>query len=729
MAEPLLHEARGLRVAIAGNPNAGKSSIFNCLTGLRQKVGNYPGVTVERKIGHARFGGVDFELIDLPGAYSLTVQSPDEEVSRDVLFGWLTEAEPAPDVVVVVIDATNLQRNLFLATQIAELGYPCVGVLNMSDLAASHGLVIDPAELGRQLGIPMVATVGSRGTGIDTLRATLLEPVSEAREVPLPPAAESEVNALAEVLATQFATARRLARSIALRLIVSPDGEDLAARKFGPPMREMVALARRRMTDAGVPWQSVEATARYAWLREVVAAATQQPTEPPRSRSEQLDRVLTHRVWGPVVFFGLMALVFQSIYTWATPLMDLIDAGTVWLGDLVRGLLAPGMLTDLLVDGVIAGVGGVVIFLPQILLLFLFIAILEDTGYMARAAFVMDRLMSKVGLHGRSFVPLLSSFACAIPGIMAARTIGNKRDRLTTILVAPLITCPARLPVYALLIAAFVPQKRVWGPLTAQGLTLLALYLLGVFGALAIAALLKRTILRGPTPSLVLELPSYRLPVAKHLVRDLYERAILFLRFAGSVILACSILLWVLAYFPRADLSAAPSLAVQRVLEAGGDPTDPDQLAVAQGQVEGQLQLEQSYIGRLGHGLEPAVRPLGFDWRIGIGLITSFAAREVMVSTMGVIFAVGDEATEEDATLKDRLRQATRPDGTRLFTLPVVGSLLVFFVYAMQCMSTLGVAVRETGGWRWPAFMVTYMTLLAYGAALVTYHGMRALGL
>jgi len=690
---------------------------------------NYPGVTVERKIGHTRFGGVEFELIDLPGAYSLTVQSPDEEVSRDVLFGWLTAAEPPPDVVVVVIDATNLQRNLFLATQISELGYPTVGVLNMSDLAASHGTVIDPVELGRQLRIPIVSTVASRGTGIDTLRATLLEPSNDARELPLPAAAEVEVNGIAEVLATQYATARRLARAVALRLLVSPDGDVLAGRRFGEPLAQMVGSARERMAGAGVPWQSCEATARYGWLQAVVAAASQQPTDRPMSRSERLDRVLTHRVWGPVVFFSLMAIVFQSIYSWATPLMDLIDAGTVWLGEAARGLLPPGMLADLLVDGVVAGVGGVLIFLPQILLLFLFMAILEDTGYMARAAFVMDRLMSRVGLHGRSFVPLLSSFACAIPGIMAARTIGNQRDRLTTILVAPLITCPARLPVYALLISAFVPEQRVWGPLTAQGLTLLSLYLLGVFGALGIAAILKRTLLRGPTPSLVLELPSYRLPAAKHIARDLYERAVLFLRFAGSVILACSIVLWVLAYFPRADVSAAPGLALQRVTEAGGDPRDAAQIAEAQAQIEGQIQLEQSLIGRLGHGMEPLVRPLGFDWRIGIGLLTSFAAREVMVSTMGVIFAVGDQATESDTTLIDRLRQATRPDGQPLFTLPVVGSLLVFFVYAMQCMSTLGVAVRETGGWKWPAFMVSYMTILAYGAAFLTYQGLRAVGL
>jgi len=599
----------------------------------------------------------------------------------------------------------------------------------MSDLAASHGTVIDPVELGRQLRIPIVSTVASRGTGIDTLRATLLEPSNDARELPLPAAAEVEVNGIAEVLATQYATERNWLGRVALRLLrLAPDGECWRATLRRAAGADGRVGPRPRMAARGAVAE-LRGDGAYGWLQAVVAAASQQPTDRPMSRSERLDRVLTHRVWGPVVFFSLMAIVFQSIYSWATPLMDLIDAGTVWLGEAARGLLPPGMLADLLVDGVVAGVGGVLIFLPQILLLFLFMAILEDTGYMARAAFVMDRLMSRVGLHGRSFVPLLSSFACAIPGIMAARTIGNQRDRLTTILVAPLITCPARLPVYALLISAFVPEQRVWGPLTAQGLTLLSLYLLGVFGALGIAAILKRTLLRGPTPSLVLELPSYRLPAAKHIARDLYERAVLFLRFAGSVILACSIVLWVLAYFPRADVSAAPGLALQRVTEAGGDPRDAAQIAEAQAQIEGQIQLEQSLIGRLGHGMEPLVRPLGFDWRIGIGLLTSFAAREVMVSTMGVIFAVGDQATESDTTLIDRLRQATRPDGQPLFTLPVVGSLLVFFVYAMQCMSTLGVAVRETGGWKWPAFMVSYMTILAYGAAFLTYQGLRAVGL
>lgn len=718
-----------LRVAIAGNPNAGKSSIFNRLTGLRQKVGNYPGVTVERKIGRCQIDDLPVELVDLPGAYSLTVSSPDEEIARDVLFGWMPEQEPAPDVVLVVVDATSLQRNLFLATQIIELGYPTVIALNMADLAAAEGLTIDPDELGRRLGVPVVPTVASRGVGLDKLKATIVDTAASDLHVPMAEPLQRQVDALAEDLIGTHDVAPSLAPAMALRLISSPAGLAMAADHYSAELASRLSDARAALAEAGVQWQGCEAGSRYPWLAELVAESTARADGArPRTFSEKLDRVLTHRFLGPVIFFLLMALVFQTIYTWATPFMDAIDAGTAAVGGFVSGVMPEGILSDLLVDGVIAGVGSVIIFLPQIVFLFLFLALLEDTGYMARAAFVMDRIMSRVGLHGRSFVPLLSSFACAIPGIMAARTIGTKRDRLTTILVAPLITCPARLPVYALLIAAFVPQRAVLGIFSLQALSLLSLYLLGVFGALGMAAVLKRTILRGPTPALVLELPAYRAPSLRQMMHDLWERAWLFLRFAGSVILSLSIVLWFLAYFPRTDTSGAETLARQQMIANGEDAGDAELLAARTEHMAGEIQLENSLMGRLGKVVEPLVRPLGFDWRIGVGLVSSFAAREVMVSTMGIIFAVGDEVDEGDETLIGRLRSATRPNGEPLFTLPVVASLLVFFVFAMQCMSTLGIAVRETGGWKWPAFMVAYMTVLAYSASFVTYHGMRWAG-
>ncbi len=728
MAQPAARPEAVLRVAIAGNPNAGKSSIFNGLTGLRQKVGNYPGVTVERKAGRCRLEDTPVEVIDLPGAYSLTVQSPDEEVARDVLLGWY-EHEAQPDVVVVVVDATSLHRNLFLATQIIELGYPTVIALNMTDLARSKGLEIDPDALARRLGVPVVATVASKGTGLDRLKATILEAVASDVRAPLEEPLQEQVDGLAETLAGEHRVDSELAPAMALRLLASPHGLDLARGRFGPELSARLAAAREALLEAGIPWQGCEAASRYPWLSDIVRESASQARQTWVSRSDRIDRVLTHHVFGPVVFLFSMALVFQSIYTWSAPFMDAIDAGTSWLGDLVRGVLAPGVLTDLLVDGVITGVGSVLIFLPQIVFLFFFLAMLEDTGYMARAAFVMDRIMSKVGLHGRSFVPLLSSFACAIPGIMAARTIGSRRDRLTTILVAPLITCSARLPVYALLIAAFVPQRKMLGGfVSTQGLALLSLYLLGILGALTVAAVLKRTILRGPTPVLLLELPSYRIPSPRHVLRDLWERAGLFLRFAGSVILSISIVLWFLAYFPRADAAAVQTAVTRHLVETGGDPSDAAQVAEATEQVSGGVQLEQSALGRMGRLVEPLVRPLGYDWRLGIGLLSSFAAREVMVSTMGIIFAVGEGADEHDATLIERLRQARRADGTLLFTLPVVVSLLLFYVFACQCMSTVGVVVRETGGWKWAGFMIAYMTTLAYLASLAAYQGLTALG-
>lgn len=692
------------RIAVAGNPNAGKTTLFNRLTGLHQKVGNYPGVTVERKEGAATVNGVSLQVLDLPGAYSLTAHSPDEEVARDILFGWQPDCPP-PDAVLMVVDSTNLERNLFLATQILELGCPCVLALNMVDVAERRGTVIDYARLEELLGVPVVPTVALTGQGADALDAALLAPRVSPARAPLKPAVAREVEALSQTLSDR-GTPVHLAHGIAVRLLASPTGLDDAAARYSPELAAELSAARDRLTAEGLAWQGCDAGSRYRWLRELVAACvTHSSAEHAVTTSDKLDRVLTHRFVGPLLFALVMAAMFQSIYTWAAPFMDGINHATDALKNLARAGLPPGVLTDLLCEGVLTGVGAVMVFLPQIVFLFFFLCLLEESGYMARAAFVMDRLMSRVGLHGRSFVPLLSSFACAIPGIMAARTIASKRDRLVTILVAPLMTCSARLPVYALLIAAFVPQRRLFGVLSAQGLALLSLYALGVCAALVLARIFKSTLLRGPTPALLIELPPYRWPNWPNLLRELWQRAFLFVRFAGTLILSISIVLWFLAAFPHYEAPAGTPAATA-----------------------GELQLEHSYLGRAGHFIEPVVRPLGFDWRIGVGLISSTAAREVMVSTLGVVFAVGEKATHEDQSLKDQLRAATWPDGRPLFTPACVAALLVFFVFACQCMSTVAVVVRETGTWRWAAFMVCYLGVLAYGFTCATYQGLRALG-
>lgn len=729
MSRPATLPEPALQIAVAGNPNAGKTTIFNCLTGLRQKVGNYPGVTVEKKLGRTVLDQHPAEVLDLPGAYSLSAQSPDEEVARDVLFGWQDDTPP-PDVVVVVVDASNLDRNLFLASQIIELGYRTVIALNMVDIVESSGGEIDHDALARRLGVPVVKTVARTGKGLDRLRATIFEAVASDLAAPLVPPLARAVQVVAQHLTTAHDTPPRLARGIALRLLSSPSGLDSATKHYGRAAASVIEQQRAAMQDSGLSWQGCEAASRYPWLGEIAAEAIRgRAACEAATFSDRVDRLLTHRIWGVLIFLLSMGLVFQSIYTWAIPAMDWIDGSFAALASVVGHRMAPGVLHDLVIQGIIPGVGSVVIFLPQILMLFLFLSLLEDSGYMARAAFVMDRIMSKVGLHGRSFVPLLSSFACAIPGIMAARTIASRRDRLTTILVAPLITCSARLPVYALLIAAFVPRGKVLGGLvSAQGLALMSLYLLGVVGALTMAALFKRTILKGPAPALLIELPPYRWPDPRNVVRELTQRAWLFVRFAGSVILSLSIVLWFLSSYPRADVSGAPSIA-EAQLTADGAELTAESLAAEAAVIERRLQLENSYLGHLGHSIEPLVRPLGFDWHLGVGLLAAFAAREVMVSTLGILYAAGDDVSETDQTLMQRLRHAERSDGSTLFTTPVVWSLLVFFVFACQCLSTVGVVVRETGGWRWAMFMVVYMTTLAYLASLATYHGLRAAGL
>lgn len=746
---------------LTGNPNCGKTTLFNALTGLRAKVGNYAGVTVERKEGVLQGGGPGHPvtLLDLPGTYSLSPQSLDEQIARDVLFQRVPDV-PEPGLVIVVVDASNLQRNLYYATQVIELGYPTFLALNMVDVARENGHEIDVAGLSKALGIPVFPLVASEGEGVRTLRDAVHQFAAQPgshRVIPrefneLPEVFGREAQAIEAQLEVLFPHRERLATSEAL-LVLSDDKVLDAHRELYPAsLRESVAAARSRLEAAKVDWRSAAIEARYARVFAIAQHVTTETVQEGENVSDRLDRILTHRVWGLLIFVGIMALMFQSIFTFAQLPMDALDTGVGWLADRVGGILGPGDLQDLLANGVIRGVGAVVVFLPQICLLFLFIALLEDTGYMARAAFLMDRLMSRVGLHGKSFIPMLSSFACAIPGIMATRTIESPKDRLVTILVAPLMSCSARLPVYTVLIGACIPQKRLLGIFGWPGLTLLGMYLLGIVGALSMAWLFKKTLLKGEPPPLILELPPYKRPVVTVVLRHMWDRSRLFLRRAGTVILGINILLWFLATYPRheevdatfdAQRMAAVRAVFPGVLSAGQASAQIAEIRGKEGmeplveqwdavnKAQSGEHLRQSFAGRVGRFIEPVIRPLGFDWKIGIGIVTSFAAREVFVSTMSVVYNVGKVDAGDDAgtaRLVDVLKAEKAPDGSRVYTALTGLTLMVFYVFAMQCVSTVAIVRRETNGWKWPLFQLAYMTGLAWVLAFLTYQGGRLLG-
>lgn len=650
-------------IALAGNPNAGKTTLFNALTGLGQKVANYPGVTVERKEGSWTVDGQHSRLIDLPGLYSLDATSIDEHIASDVLRGEVSGL-PRPDAVVAVVDATNLERNLYLVTQLFEYGIPVVVALTMIDVFEKQQHEINIDKLSESLGVPVVAVNASAGRGLEELS-----------------------DAIANVL------------DVSPKPTLSLNGDGENARIF----------------------------ARYNFISNALQESVIHNDQAAHGLSEKIDRVLTHKFFGLLILIGILLLVFQTIFTWATVPMDLLEQGFGVLGDAVRSGLPQGILSDLLVDGIVAGVGGVLVFLPQILLLFLFISILEDTGYMSRAAFLMDKLMSRVGLHGKAFLPLMSSFACAIPGIMATRTIENQRDRFATIMIAPFMSCSARLPVYTLMIAAFFAGQTVLGFLSLGAVLMLAMYSLGIVVALIVAFILKRTVLKSPPPPFIMELPPYRMPNIRTVLQNMLTRAWLFVKRAGTVILAISIILWALMYFPRTEPANVPPAMTQS--EAATDPKTgrPGDPAVEIPLPEGD-QLKNSYAGQLGHAIEPVIQPLGFDWKIGVALIASFAAREVLVSTLSIIYNVGKDETEESPTLISAIREAKNERGETVWTPLTALTLMVFFVLAMQCMSTVAVVRRETNSWKWTLFMVTYMTGLAYFAAFVTYQGGRLLG-
>lgn len=742
---------RTLTVALVGNPNTGKSTLFNALTGLRQHVGNYPGVTVELKKGTATVGTDTLKVIDLPGTYSLAARSPDEMVTVDFILGH-QPSEPRPDVVVSIIDASNLDRHLYLTSQLLSLGVPVVGAVNFIDVAEKQGLKIDYERLSKQLGIPIVPVQANRGRGIDRLQQEILAAADRKIVIgpTFPDAFQREVTVLGEQLPG-------VEPFLVQRLLVDVGGyiEQVLTKRFGS-LAEEVKAARQRLQDAGCGVPAVEARTRYGWIRGALAGCVERPAIRPVNFSDRLDRVLTHKIWGTLLFLGLMFIVFEAIFLGAAPLMSLIDSGKEWLADKVKGAMTSGPFRSLIVDGVIMGVGAIVVFIPQILILFAFIAILEDCGYMARAAFLMDRIMSKCGLNGKSFIPMLSSVACAVPGIMATRVIENRRDRLATILVAPLMSCSARLPLYALLIGVFMSD-----PWWLPGVALFGMYLIGLIAAPLVALALKRTLLRGGTPPFVMELPSFKWPQLKTVARRMIGAGWAFIRRAGTFILATMILVWALQYFPASrsdgqtyekDVEALEDqvkakekelAALEEAEPAVEDDADAKKQAIDArtkeledletkvNETHGEWK-RQSYLGRAGKALEPVFAPLGWDWRIGMAALASFPAREVIVSTLGMIYNQGDVDPKEiresanpgDTPLGKTIRTEWQEEhGTPRANQPrlVALSLLVFFALCCQCVSTLAVIRRETNSWSWPVFTFVYMTVLAYVAALAVF--------
>ncbi|MEQ8765571.1 MAG: ferrous iron transport protein B [Planctomycetota bacterium] len=759
--------------ALVGNPNTGKSTLFGALTGVRQKIANFPGVTVEAKIGHRARQEGSKTFVDLPGTYSLAARSPDERVAIEALLGRTPEV-PAPQGVILVVDAGSLDRNLYLATQVLELGLPTVVALTMGDVAEKRGIQVDAAALSRALGVPVVPINAPRGEGIDALIRALDEVERpEPLRLGYPEAFASAVSELEAVLASRaHDLGWQPRRADALRLLVDGEGpllEEVRQKLGGEIVSRREAL--RAEAGGGRAPSLVEAQTRYGQIAEWVRTCRRKEDRTGVTWTERVDAILTHKLWGTLVFVVVMGVLFQSIFSWSGYFMDLMEAGVGQLAELVSATLPEGLLQGLIVDGILGGVAGVLVFLPQILILFAFIAVLEDLGYMTRAAFLMDNLMARFSLSGRSFIPLLSSFACAVPGIMGARVVEDRPTRLTTIFLAPFMSCSARLPVYTLMIGAFIPSRTVLGFLELQGLVLFAMYFVGILAAIPTAWVVQRLLLKGHRSPFLLELPSYKVPRLKSVVLVLWQRGGAFVRRAGTIILAVSIVVWALATFPRSEgisLDYAAQIAnaeteyeqrLDQLAETSGLATDgrgllddPDlkraledgatkELAPPRRRVFEEIQdarsklettraalenderadqLEHSYLGRAGHLIEPAVRPLGWDWRIGMATLASFPAREVIVATLGTIFHIG-AADEESDTLKGVLRKAQRPDGSRLFTLATGLSIMVFFALCAQCAATLATMRRETNSWRWPLASFFYMTSLAYIAALAVY--------
>jgi ferrous iron transport protein B len=696
-------------VAVVGNPNAGKTTLFNSLTGSFQKVGNYPGVTVERVSGFLKFGAESVEVIDVPGLYSLAPLSEDERVAADVIHG-LAKGVQEPDLLVCVIDAGNLERNLYLYTQVAEVGRPMIVALTMVDRVRKSGKEIDISRLSNLLGCEVVPVVGHKDSKLTELKEAI-ERNLESGKPPVfalgpPDALETRIASLRERMArigVDFSNAE------VRQALLDPTPEFEQFLHDFPEMREPFDEAREQTKDVEER-EAADVATRYQWSAMVQRAAIRESDEPrKRTLTDKIDAVLVHRVFGLIIFVGLMYLVFQSIYTFAAPVMD----GITWVFDSLGKWISPKlagapMIQSLVVDGLIGGVGGMLVFLPQILILFFFVALLEGTGYLARAAFLMDRLLGWCGLNGRAFIPLLSSFACAIPGIMSARVMPDPKSRLATILVAPLMSCSARLPVYLLIIGAFIEPKygRFWA-----GFTLFAMHFLGLIVAVPIVWILNKKVLKGKRLPFLLELPPYQMPKWRDIWLAMYFRGKVFVQTAGTIIVFMSVLIWALCYFPRSDEAAAQYKATYMAANPKADEAATE-LYVQQ------EQLANSFLGRFGKTIEPIFIPAGFDWRITTSILAAFPARETVVPSMGIMFNLGRDVDEGSSDLRKSMAAATWPDGKPLFDGWTAFGLMVFFALCAQCMATLATVKRETNSWKWAVFMFVYMTALAYLASV-----------
>lgn len=700
-----------IRVALVGNPNTGKSTLFNTLTGLNQKIGNFPGVTVDKKTGICSLpDSRTAEIVDLPGTYSLYPKSKDESI----VFSVLADKANAhrPDLVVVILDATNLKRNLLLYTQVADLKIPVVVALNMMDLAKKSGISIDVDSFAKKLGVPVIPISARKTEGIDKLK----QAISFANNVALQQ--ESiEVETLAPELIGQISREFNIDNPYyALQLAHQHE----TIKFISPAESDRIEELEQEFSFHSQKAQAAETIARYNFINDLLYDTVKIPeTAKEESLSNKIDKILTHKVFGFVIFLGILLFMFQSIFAWSAYPMELIGDFFVWLQAHLHHILPAGPLTGLVVDGVLGGLSGVMVFIPQIAILFAFISILEDTGYMSRVTFMMDKLMRKVGLNGKSVVPLIGGFACAVPSIMSTRTIENWKDRMITIMVTPLVTCSARLPIYTLLIALVVPNRNIWWVFNLQGLALTGMYVFSLISAITVAFVFKFIIKGRERGYFIMELPVYRMPRWKNVAYSMYERSKTFVLQAGKVIIAISVILWVLA-------SYGPGDRFRRIEQKYAQPQysknmTPDSLQ----KVIGSEKLENSYAGVLGHVIEPVIKPLGFDWKIGIALITSFAAREVFVGTMATIYSVEGSAEKLESVQQKMKTAKNAQTGQPVFTLAVAFALMMFYAFAMQCASTVAVVYRETKDWRWPAVQFAYMTVLAYAASFIAYHLLR----
>ena len=703
-------------VALVGNPNSGKTAIFNLLTGMDQKVSNYPGITVEKKLGTGKFNdGTAYHLLDFPGTYSLTPESFDERIVTEQVLEWIHGKNP-PAVIVSVVDATNLSRNLYLTTQLLDLGIPIVIALNMMDLV-DQTEKLDASSLKKWLCAAAIVPVSAlKKSGLNKLqeqvRASILtKPVNnDIFPLEVTKTLETILMPITSLLYTKLGYTPRLAAAQALRLITRnstlelynnaiQEGQKINSKTVNE-LEHLRTVAIKEIEKAELKPSSLEAILRYQWLDANLAQDRSDHTNQIRkiNANEKIDQILTHRWLGPGIFIGVLYFIFQSIFNFASIPMDWIEAGVNWLGKGAVTLVPESNFRGLLIDGIIAGLGAILIFLPQIVILMFFLTLLEDSGYMARVAFMLDRGMSKIGLHGRSVLPLMSGYACAIPGIMSTRTIDNWKERLITMLILPLMSCSARLPVYALMIGAFIPPITVGYIFGLQGLMMVMMYFIGTVTAMILAKIFSLWIKSEGKSSFVMEMPPYRLPILRSVFRQVFIRAKLFLFNAGKIIMAISIILWFLASFPKTDNRGE------------------------------QTTIHNSFAGKIGHAIEPVIQPLGFDWKVGIALITSFAAREVFVSTMATIYNV-ENAADEMVQLSDAMKNDLNPStGLPVFTPLVAVSLMVFYVYAAQCMATFAIIRRETNTWKWPLFMIVYMNVLAYMVSLLVYQGGLWLG-